>query len=177
MNEEADTFSDTKSPPVVAPFKYAVIDLASAAMLRPAVTNSRSSAATPLFAKELGREMLGVGPWLVRLSKAPEIERTLNGIDTEVSWGYYVYSTVDIVSLRQSLRRFNLVQVSKKSKPMLFRYWDPRVMRVFLDVATKEQQDRLFEWIERFEGPNENSASHPADAASKNSTPLWRFDA
>lgn len=136
------------------PFCYAVVDLASAQQLRPVIADQLPSVAEPLFAREFPRALLQVGPWLVRLSKAPEVERMLVEMGADLPWGYYVHSTFDIVSLRQSLRRFNLARLPDTQKEVLFRYWDPRVMRVFLDVATREQYRRLFELIEKLESPD-----------------------
>jgi hypothetical protein len=142
---QADTTLST------APFRYAVIDLASATEIRPLIARLRPSAAEPLFARTFAQELLDVGPWVVRLSKAPEVESMLANMSFDIPWGYYVHTTVDIISLRQSLRRFNLARIPDSSKAVLFRYWDPRVMRVFLDVASREQRKRLFEWIDRIE--------------------------
>jgi len=133
------------------PFRYAVIDLATAEALRQYVDQLPQPTAMSLFAPSQSRALLRVGPWLIRLSKAPEIEAILKQFGDHVAWGFYVHSTFDIVSLRQSLRHFNLVRLRPGQKEVLFRYWDPRVMRVFLDVATRDQSARLFELIDRIE--------------------------
>lgn len=134
--------------------RYAVIDLAVAEQLRPVIARLMRSAAEPLLAHKFAQELLEVGPWLVKLSAAPEVDSLLGEMDPGVPWGYYVHSTVDIVSLRQTLRRFNLAVIPDTPRPVLFRYWDPRVMGVFLKVASREQRARMFEWIERIEAAN-----------------------
>lgn len=135
-------------------FRYALVDLASAAPLRPVIPKLRSSVAEPLFARSQPLQLLEVGPWLVDLSEAPEVEAALAGFGPDYPWGYYVHSKVDMISLRQSLRKFNLAQLAGTSKEMLFRYWDPRVLRIFLDGATPVQRGRFLEWIERVEWPD-----------------------
>ncbi len=127
--------------------RYAVIDLASTQSLRPIITALKPAAAEPLFARSFAPELLEVGPWLVRLSKTSEIARALTRMGADVHWGYFIYTTVDIALLCQSLRRFNLARIPDMPDKMLFRYWDPRVMRVFLEVASHEQRARLFEGI------------------------------
>lgn len=133
------------------PFLYAVIDLATAKEIRPLIDRQVGSTAVTLFAQDQPRALLHVGPWLVRLSKAPEIASALSQYDRHVAWGYYVHSTFDILSLRKSLRYFNLAQIPPDRKEVLFRYWDPRVMRLFLEVASQHQRQRLFELIEQID--------------------------
>ena len=132
-------------------FRYALVDLASAPPLRPIIPKLRSAIAEPLFARTMPLEVLQVGPWLVNLSEVPEVESMIVGFGIEVPWGYYLHSMFDLVSLRQSLRKFNLAQLAGTSREMLFRYWDPRVIRIFLDGATPVQRHRFLEWIEMIE--------------------------
>lgn len=66
--------------------------------------------------------------------------------------GYFVEASIDIVSLRHALGRFNLARLPSKTTPVLFRYREPRIMRVFLHVAHPEQSARLFEWVEAADG-------------------------
>ena len=131
-------------------FRYAVIDLASAPSLRPTVPRLLSSIAEPLLARTMPLQLLQVGPWLVHLADAPEVATTLSTLGTS-PWGYYLHSKVDIVSLRQALRKFNLAQLPDIPREVLFRYWDPRVLRIFLDHATPVQRARFLEWIDHVE--------------------------
>ena len=109
--------------------------------------------AQPLFSPKLDIEILSVGPWIVNTMRVPELEETIDAKYANVPWGYFIDTTVDIVSLRRALRRYNYVEVPTQTNPVLFRYWDPRVMENFLKIATREQLRVLFEFIERFEGP------------------------
>jgi hypothetical protein len=132
-------------------FRYALVDLASAVPLRPVIPRLRSAIAEPLFARSQPLQLLEVGPWLVDLAEAPEVAATIAGFGADIPWGYYLHSKVDMISLRQSLRKFNLAQLAGSKKEMLFRYWDPRVIRIFLDGATPVQRARFLEWIDRIE--------------------------
>jgi len=150
----ADPARNSEDASTVQSFRYAVIDLAVADQMRPKVLGRLRTEAETLFARNASRKVLEVGPWLVRLSQAPDIQRSLDALDPELPWGYYVYAAIDIVSLRQTLRRFNLVRLPEDGQEVLFRYWDPRVMRVFLQVANRDQRDKLFEFIDRIEAPD-----------------------
>lgn len=135
------------------PHRFAVIDLAIAEGLRRPVMGLPRASAMPLFAWKMATAVLEVGPWLVRLADTREIDTALAVLGAERPWGYFVDSRETIVSLRQSLRRFNMATVPGAAKPVLFRYWDPRVMETFLRVATPEQREKLFDRIDRLHGP------------------------
>lgn len=151
MSELEAMQSKTDDSGRTMPFRYAIVDLATAGSLRPLVDLEPKSTAISLFAENQPRALLHVGPWLIRLSKAPEIQTALSQFDKHVAWGYYLHSTFDILSLRQSLRYFNLVRISPDQKEVLFRYWDPRVIRVFMDVASRDQRRRFFQLIEQID--------------------------
>lgn len=134
-------------------YRYAVIDLAAAPDLSKIVMGRLSQDAQPLFAPTLDVDILSVGPWITNVARIPELEPAIDAQYSSAPWGYFVETTVDIVSLRRAFRRYNYVKIPDREAPVLFRYWDPRVMRSFLSVATKEQFTVLFEFIDRLEGP------------------------
>lgn len=129
-------------------FRYAVVDLATADGIRDAVMRKLPSDKAPLLGRKMPYPLLANGPWILRLSKT----LTARGIREEdlvnENWGYFIEADIDIDSLRQTLRRFNLVRLEGRPTPVLFRYWDPRIMKVFLRVSTKQQRRSLFEFIE-----------------------------
>lgn len=144
---------------------YAVIDLAVAEDMQALVTRLPPDAGETLLARSMPAKVRAVGPWLVQLAQAPQVAAALAKMDAGVPWGYYLHSPVAMTSLRQSLRRFNLAQLPDAERPVLFRYWDPRVMQVWLDVATDHQRRQLFQWIDRIEaadGAFDASKSPPA---------------
>ncbi len=145
-------------------FRYAVVDLASAPTLRAVVLKLLPSVAEPLFARNSAAQVLEVGPWLIQLSDAPEVDRTIADLGPTVPWGYFLHSSIDILSLRQSLRKFNLAQVDGHPRPMLFRYWDPRVLRSFLNHTSPAQRARFLEWIDLVEWADGGIVEKP-DAA------------
>lgn len=149
MSAAADPL--TLPPPPPGAFRYAVIDLAAIPALRGKVPRLLSSVAEPLLARNLPAELLSVGPWLVDLAQAPDVAETLAVTGTRLPWGYYLISRVDLVSLRQALRKFNLAKLPDRKREVIFRYWDPRVLPTFLDHCTAAQRMRFLEWIDRVE--------------------------
>ena len=135
-------------------FRYAVIDLASCPALRPLVPKLLSAVAEPLLARNFALALLEVGPWIVHVADAPEVDRILTTYAPAVPWGYYIHADVDIVSLRQALRKFNLAKLDGVAREVLFRYWDPRVLSLFLTHASPVQRGRFMEWIRHIEWPD-----------------------
>jgi hypothetical protein len=61
------------------------------------------------------------------------------------SWGCLVSTALPIRELRGHLRRFLRVQ-TEEGKTLLFRFYDPRVLRAYLPTCTAEE-------LETFMGP------------------------
>lgn len=152
------------TPSPFAAFRYAVVDLASAPALRPVVPRLLTSVAEPLLARSMALQLLEVGPWLVLLSDAPEVARTIATFGPEVPWGFYLHADVDIASLRVALRKFNLAKLPDVPGEVLFRYWDPRVLRIFLAHAGAVQRSRFMEWVTAIEWPD-GSVLHAAEVS------------
>ena len=59
------------------------------------------------------------------------------------SWGILVNSRRSFKELRRHLRRFLYVRTELGEK-LYFRFYDPRVLRVFLPTCGKDQLDEIF---------------------------------
>lgn len=120
----------------------------------------RSEAVT-LFAENTASRVLDAGPWVVHLAKAPEVARALERLDPSLPWGYYVHASIDLMSLRQTLRRFNLARLPNPDREVLFRYWDPRVMKAFLKIGSRSQRSKLFDFIDLIEAADGSFVGRP----------------
>src|ERR1035438_6111751 len=58
-------------------------------------------------------------------------------------WGIFAIADADLQVMRQHLRRF-LTVYDEKGKPLLFRFYDPRVMRVYLPTCNAEELGAIF---------------------------------
>ena len=56
------------------------------------------------------------------------------------SWGTFLFSDVTIFELRRHLRRFLKVR-SEDGKTLLFRFYDPRVLRAYLPTCTPAETE------------------------------------
>ena len=73
------------------------------------------------------------------------------------SWGIFLATSVDLATLRQHLRRFLMVKAETDDKDLYFRFYDPRVLRVFLPTCIPEETTEFFGPIRRFLIENEQS--------------------
>lgn len=89
-------------------------------------------------------------PYLVRIAKGSRLLPRLIGEGWGESWGVFVEAPVSLRELRAHLRKLLVVTRESDGLPMYFRFYDPRVLRVFLSVATPRQVEMLFGPVERF---------------------------
>lgn len=71
------------------------------------------------------------------------------------SWGVVLYTTISIKQIRKHLRRF-LIVITEDKKELLFRFYDPRVLRIFLPTCDAQQLQEFFGPIDYFVCEDEN---------------------
>ena len=97
-----------------------------------------------LYRGELEPELAEVAPYLVELPRSgPFLDGLLSGWGQH--WGVYllVPEALDFAALRRHLRRLNLVR-GAQDEPMLFRWYDPRVLRLVAPLMDAAQLAWLF---------------------------------
>ncbi len=112
-----------------------------------------------LYRGELAPDMAEVAPYLVRLEPQSEFTDWVLGQGWGQHWGIFAISHAGIREMRQHLRSF-LTVYDSEGKPLLFRYYDPRVLRVYLPTCNAEELATVFGPIEcyMFEDENPNAA-------------------
>lgn len=97
-----------------------------------------------LYAGELPDEVRKVAPYLVRFAGAssPLLDRLL-GAGRGRSLGILLRSRASIDDLRKHLRRF-LIARAPSGKTLVFRYYDPRVLRVYLPTCNEAELRFVF---------------------------------
>jgi hypothetical protein len=72
------------------------------------------------------------------------------------SWGLFIECDAGLTNLRKHLRQF-LVVLDERNTRLIFRYYDPRVLRVFLPTCTPGQLAQFFgpvrRWVMEDEDP------------------------
>lgn len=102
-----------------------------------------------------GRALDPVAPYLVRFEPGSSLLRRLLVGGWGKAWGTFYRSTEPLKEIRRHLRRYLIVQDEESLERLYFRYYDPRVLREFLPVATRRQRGELLSVFTRviYEGP------------------------
>ena len=100
-----------------------------------------------LYEGALHPKLERVAPYLVQLEFEDAQSMRMINRSWGNSWGIFLKSGATMTSLRKHLRKFLRV-TGPGGKALVFRYYDPRVMRVFLPTCSGGQLDQIFGPIE-----------------------------
>ncbi|MFO0588707.1 MAG: DUF4123 domain-containing protein [Polyangiaceae bacterium] len=89
-------------------------------------------------------------PYLVRLREGSRLLPRLVREGWGQSWGIALTSRAPLRDLRAHFRRLLTANREDGGPPMYFRFYDPRVLRAFLPLATPRQVDLFFGPVDRF---------------------------
>ena len=103
-------------------------------------------------------------PYLVRFQKPSGVLQKLVAQAWGQAWGIYLTSAASLADLRKHLRRFLMAEIGR-GKTVYFRFYDPRVLRVYLPTCTPQEVTQFF-------GPVSSFLMEDADAKR-----LLRFQA
>lgn len=96
-----------------------------------------------------GAELAAVAPYLVRLPPDSSLLEPLVKEGWGNSWGVYLTCASDFHEVRRHLRHFLQVKLPD-GEQVYFRFYDPRVMRVFLPTCVAAEADQFFGPIKRY---------------------------
>ena len=116
---------------------FALLDAARHDMVLPTILQSGLTHRS-LYEGWQGEGLSDVAPYLVEVPPdAPFLDAILE-LGWGDSWGTFLFTTEDFFSVRRHLRRFLKVQ-SEDGKRLLFRFYDPRVLRGYLPTCTPDE--------------------------------------
>lgn len=96
-----------------------------------------------LYRGELSDDIAEVAPYVVRLQEGDEFTHWLFTQGWGEHWGILALATGDVQDMRQHFRRI-LTVYGPENKPLLFRYYDPRVLRTYLPTCNAEELGTIF---------------------------------
>ena len=99
-------------------------------------------------------DMKQVAPYLVKLEPESEFAQWVVGTGWGNHWGSFVTSRQGFRKLRNHLRALTLVH-RRNGTPLYFRFYDPRVMSVFLPTCSPAQLKQMFGPVDAFLAENE----------------------
>jgi pSer/pThr/pTyr-binding forkhead associated (FHA) protein len=133
---------------------YAVLDAALEPDVLKVLFESKEQYQS-LFEGSRGAQLVHFSPYLVRLPAESPFLTTLIEKGWGKSWGVFVTCAEPLAALRQHFRHFLMVQMPDK-KQVYFRFYDPRVLRIFLPTCSAEQISLLFGPIQYYIMEDEN---------------------
>ena len=102
-----------------------------------------------LYVGDLHPSLARVAPYVVRLARtAPATQDLLQRAWGE-SWGVFLRAPVGLGALHRHFRKLLRVQ-DARGRRMLFRFYDPRVLRMYLPTCLPAELDAVFGPVERF---------------------------
>lgn len=127
---------------------YAVIDGASAPGLQSRIYDDDIEYRC-LFTGNLVPDLLEAAPYVVKLNEKSSFTDWVLDDGWGQHWGIFAVTKMNIREMRHHLRSFLKVQ-SPEGKSLLFRFYDPRVFRVFMPTCDVSQLETIFGEIEYF---------------------------
>jgi hypothetical protein len=96
-----------------------------------------------LFAGELSPELERAAPHLVQISPRDSVSDSLLTLGWGRAWGIFIQSDDSIRTLRRHLRTLLRVK-DEAGRYLLFRYYDPRVLRIYLPTCLDHELKSMF---------------------------------
>lgn len=127
---------------------YAILDGASVPRL-PQTMAEHEVTSVCLLSGDLDPELAQAAPYLVALDVAKNFTTWLIDQGWGQHWGVFVVSASDFRDMRQHMRSLLFVY-GPDDEPLFFRFYDPRVLRVFLPTCNREELTHLFGPVDLF---------------------------
>jgi len=96
-----------------------------------------------LYRGVLEPDIASVAPYLVHLQVDAELTNWIVSEGWGKHWGIFALSSSDLHGLRQHFRRL-LTVYDPNNKPVLFRFYDPRVLRKYLPTCNVGELESMF---------------------------------
>lgn len=139
----------------------------------PRIRDHVKSCGEPFCSLYDGDELADFAPHLVRLERSGLLA-LLAKEGWGQSWGIYLSSLSSLDELREHFRRF-LVVDAEEGRKYYFRFYDPRVLRLFLPTCVGEETRQFFGPVNRFLLEAETPELLLQYSASENGSQAVRF--
>jgi len=127
---------------------YALLDAANESSVLKVLFESKEEFKS-LFEGQAGAQLTHFAPYLVRLPKESPLLETLVQKGWGKNWGVFLTSARQLQDLRSHFRQFLMVKMPD-GKEVYFRFYDPRVLRVYLPTCLPEEVEQLFGPIQSY---------------------------
>lgn len=137
---------------------YAILDGARNENLLDVLHQESAPEFACLFAGELEPDMAEVAPYLVELIEGTPFCDWLLDEGWGQAWGVFVKSRLQLAPLWRHLRQLTLVY-DPELNPVYFRFYDPRVLRIFLPTSDEKQLCDFFGAVDAYVTESEEGTS------------------
>ncbi|OAT25575.1 hypothetical protein M976_03718 [Buttiauxella ferragutiae ATCC 51602] len=130
-----------------------------------------------LYSEPLQPELVKLAPYLLEVTA--DVENWLNSCTRP--WGIYLTTKVTMRTLRQHLRKFLQVLLPDETKPVIFRFYDPRNIWDFINVLSDWEKHLFLKNILKIETTYQHGQEllldelhgiYPPDSRKKQSSKL-----
>lgn len=121
---------------------YAVLDAAQSDRIVPLLQDSHLQYQS-LYEGRAAEALGNIAPFLVAIPKPCAFLATVVAEGWDKNWGIFLHCDLSFPMVRKHLRYFLTVE-TESGKRLLFRYYDPRILEVFLPTCDREQEEELF---------------------------------
>ena len=103
-----------------------------------------------LYEGPQGEELADWAPYLVALPAGSPLREALVREGWGQSWGVYLTCPLSFAEVRKHFRKFLLVKSQEDGRTLYFRFYDPRVLRLFLPTCNATEAAEFFGPIREF---------------------------
>jgi hypothetical protein len=122
-------------------YVYVVLDACDAPAVPEKARSLGEERAMSLYNGTAQEDYWAIAPYLCKAD--PELLGWIKGSLWKEPWGIIAISKADFGEMRAHFRKFLMVQ-SPEGEYWYFRFYDPRVLPVFLESSTQEEAQELF---------------------------------
>jgi hypothetical protein len=102
-----------------------------------------------LYRGDMAERLAHVAPYLIKLEKADVFTKQVIDAGWGDNWGIFFTTSAPLSVLRGHFRQF-LTVYDESAKSLYFRYYDPRVLRIFLPTCDQKQLSLFIGPVDRF---------------------------
>lgn len=128
---------------------YGVLDCAVDPALHDHCARLEPEFAVCLFDR-VDPKVKAASPHLIELTPTDPLSRAWRTGGWGRNWGVLLSSRADLRTVKLRLKRFTQARLPDGSGPVLFRFWDPRVMRIYMPLLQPDEVEGWFTDIDRW---------------------------
>ncbi|MBF0332119.1 MAG: DUF4123 domain-containing protein [Alphaproteobacteria bacterium] len=125
-----------------------------------------------LYQGETAERLAEVAPYLVALTPGNEAARRLYELVWDRGWGIILQSALSIDETRRHLRKFTIA-FTEAGKGLIFRFYDPFVLRIFLPTCRPADAQALIgplRWVAPGSGAGEATIHEVVEGRARTTT-------